>query len=182
MSQLVGSTPKVDVLCKAHFLEGGAKTTVPFNAIFTRLTRKANKALKQKIQDAMNELRALSKDLLILDQDIACLSADDKIVLADARYLKALKEDEEPNYLTDEKKTTLRSNIDNQLESIGESICKEIRDGLHDIQNLKGLDKQIISYCPELLEDMLDNEGYFNALREGLYKSTGAFEEKRAKN
>ncbi|MGK0269506.1 MAG: hypothetical protein ACI88H_000137 [Cocleimonas sp.] len=182
MSQLIGSTPQVDVLCKALFLEGGEKTTVAFNAIFTRLTRKANKALKQKIQDAMDKLRALSKELLILDQDIACLSADGKIILADARYLKTLQDEEMPNYLTSTEKENHRTEINNQLDGIGESICAEIRGGLHDIKNLKGLDKKVIDFCPELIEDMLDNEGYFNALREGLYKSTGAFEEKRIKN
>ena len=182
MSQLIGSTSTVDVLCKALFLEGGKKTTVPFNAIFTRLTRKANKALKQKIQDAMDELRALSKELIILAQDDACFSEDNKIILADARYLKTLDDEAEPKYLTDAQKEQKRSEINEQLDKIGESISAEIRGGLQDIQNLKGFDKKVINYCPELIEDMLDNEGYFNALREGLYKSTGAFEEKRTKN
>lgn len=182
MSQLIGSTSTVDVLCKAQFLEGGKKTTVPFNAIFTRLTRKANKALKQKIQDAMDELRALSKELIILSQDDACFGEDNKIILADARYLKTLDDEEDPKYLTDTEKEQKRTEINEKLDKIGEDLCAEIRDGLHDIKNLKGLDKKVISYCPELLEDMLNNEGYFNALREGLYKSTGAFEEKRTKN
>lgn len=182
MSQLIGNTPKVDVLCKAFFLEGGDKTTVPFNAIFTRLTRKANKALKQKIQDLMDELRTFSKELIILSQDDVCLSADGKITLVDARYLKTLSDEEEPKYLTDAQKKEKRTEINEQLDKVGEIICAEISDSLHDIQNLKGMDKKVIDFCPELLEDMLDNEGYFNALREGLYKSTGAFEEKRTKN
>jgi len=182
MSQLIGSTPKVDVLCKAQFLEGGKKTTVAFNAIFTRLTRQTNKALKQTIQDAMDKLRALSKELNILAQDEVCFSDDGKVVLADARYLKTLQDEEDPKYLTDSEKDLYRTDINEKLDAIGESICAEIRGSLHDIQNLKGADKKSIEFCPELLEDMLDNEGYFNALREGLYKSTGAFEETRTKN
>ena len=182
MSQLIGNTPKVDVLCTAKFLEGKKKIEVPFNAIFTRLSRKENKSLKQRINDAMLELRSLSKDLVILDQNTACLSDDGKITLADARYFKTLDEDVEPNYLDDDEKAQQRASINDKLDNISENICEEIRTGLHEIKNLKNTNGQLIQHSDELVEEMLNNEGYFTALREGLYSSTGVFEEKRAKN
>ncbi|MDO6489296.1 hypothetical protein Q4503_16495 [Colwellia sp. 6_MG-2023] len=182
MSQLIGNTPKVDVLCTAKFLEGKKKIEVPFNAIFTRLSRKENKSLKQRINDAMLTLRALSKELVILDQDNACLSDDGKITLADARYLKTLGDDIDPNYLDDEEKAKQRESINDKLDNISESICAEIRAGLHEIKNLKNAKAETVQHSDELVEEMLNNEGYFTALREGLYASTGAFEEKRAKN
>lgn len=182
MSQLIGNTPKVDVLCTAIFIEGADKIEVPFNAIFTRLSRKANKALKQKMQDAMRTLRGFAKEIVILEQDTACLSDNGKVILADERYLKTLNLNQSPKYLTDDEKAKHRDELSKKIDMVNESIFAEVREGLQNIKNFTNIKNEPIPYCPELVDEMLDNEGYFTALREGFFASTGAFEENRTKN
>ncbi len=181
MSVLVGTTPKIKVACTALTEEDGQKIKVPFTAVFTRLNRKANKELQKRIQELMRELRAVAKDILVIEGSSPAKDDGGSFVTA------ALNDDQEPK---DSKLTLLSSDeIEQarelkaqQADAIGEKLTQEIIDHLHSIEKLKDQTGKVVAYSEELRDEMLEWEPYFIALREGLNKATGTYQEERVKN
>jgi hypothetical protein len=86
MSKLIGATDTVLVPCKALLLVNGKKKTVGFNAVYTRLTRTANKELQEQINEALREVRGISLQIVLLDKNDVHLNEKGRVELvADSR-------------------------------------------------------------------------------------------------
>jgi len=68
---LIGTNPEIKVACIAEVTEGARTQKIKFNATFTRLDRNAAKGIKRTVQAAMDEVRALSRELIQLTDDDA---------------------------------------------------------------------------------------------------------------
>lgn len=175
-SLLIGSEKTIEVTCKALFQSTGSKPTeVAFIAEFTRLSRSDSKKRNIKVSDFLRDIRSKGRDIMLLEHDHITLTESGKLALIESG-------DDESKVLTDEEKETHRLKITAELDEIGKQMDTEITNSLHNIKNLELSNKKIAQYSPELLAEMLENEPYYLALREGLRKSNGVFEEKRTKN
>lgn len=154
MSNLIGTTPTIKVACIANFEENGKKIPVKFTAVYERLTRQSHKALQKRLQEMLRQLREVAKKVMVL---------------------------EEKDDLTDDD-IAQRNSLDEELNKLQNIINTEIKGHLKAIENLKGADGSLLDYSEELVDDMLNYEPYFVALRDGLYKSTGVYEEQKTKN
>ena len=173
-SLLIGSEETIEVPCKASFVSAGTKATeVVFVAVFTRLSRADSKKLNKRIAIFLRRIRVIAKDIMLLDHDGIAFD-ENKLVL--------ITEGDELTPLTDDEKQTHRTDLENELDGIEDNMTAEITTNLHDIKNLKLSNKKYAEYSPELVTEMLNIEPYYIALREGLHKSNGVFQDKRAKN
>jgi hypothetical protein len=173
-SLLIGSEPTIEVPCKAKFVSPGTKAKeVNFIVIYTRLSRSASKESKKVISEHIRRVRFIAKELFLLEQDDVALD-EDKVV--------SIKPDERLTPLTDDEKSEKRHTLEAELERIEGEMTSTIRDNVHSIKNLELSNKKIAEYSPELIDDMLNIEPYYIALREGLNQSNGVYQEQRTKN
>lgn len=175
-SLLIGAEATIEVPCKALFQGAGSKPIeVTFIAEYTRLSRSDSKKRNIKVSDYLRAIRSKGRDIMLLEHDRITLSDSGKLALIET-------DDDDSKPLTDEQKETHRLTITAELDEIGSKMDTEIINSLHNIKNLELSNKKVAKYTPELLAEMLENEPYYLALREGLRKSNGVFEEKRTKN
>ena len=171
---LVGSENTIEVPCKAKFVSPGTKPKlVSFIAVFTRLSRSDSKTLKKNLANQLRRVRLIAKDLVLLEKDNVALD-DDKLSL--------VTEDDISTQLTEDEKSSHRAKLESELDAIEEEMTSTMRDNLHDIKNLELSNKKVAEYSPELVEEMLNIEPYYMALREGLNQSNGVYQEQRSKN
>ncbi len=173
-SLLIGSDKTIDVPCKALFISPGTKPTeVNFTAVFTRLSRTESKKLNKRIAGLLRQVRALGKDIMLLEHDDIAFDEQKLVIVSEADELTVLSEKEKASH---------REKLEAELERLEESMTSEITTNLHNIKNLKQSNNKNAEYCDELVKEMLDIEPYYIALREGLNKSNGVYQDKRTKN
>mgnify|MGYP000725030074 CR=1 FL=1 len=161
MGQLIGTEPTVNVPCTAKFIDGKKCKPVSFIAVFTRLFRDSRKALFEEFQEKIKQAKKLGLEAVRLENE------EDSDDVGEERLTEIEQRKEQ---------------IKVELDDIDNFWLDKILIHLKDIKNLKLSDGSIAKYCDELVAEMLSHDGYFNALREGLQRSSGVFFEEKQKN